>query len=422
MQRDDDALHAADVQCSAPYAQNVPVPMPRTDIGAAKRATYVGFAGTGFAFASWAARIPQVKERLALDPSELGLLLLAIGGGAVIALPLSGPVVGHFGVRRTVTTGAVLAGLALLLVAAGYQLGVALVAVGLFMFGTATGTWEVAVNVHAAVVERRLGHAIMSRFHAAFSLGTVTGALVGAAMVALGVGVTPHLSIVGLAVGIAVPVAARSFLSSGAPAEDGAHAPTSYAARASLRAWREPRTLLIGVFVFAFAFAEGAGADWISVGLIDGYGAEAAIGTLAFAAFMAAMTTARWFGPWLLDRYGRVPVVRILALVGIAGLALFAFGPSTPVAFAGALLWGVGASLGFPVGMSAGADEPVVAAPRVSVISSIGYCAFLCGPPLIGFLGQQSTVLHALAAVMVLMALSAATAGALRPPQVIAAS
>jgi fucose permease len=388
--------------------------MPRTDIGAATRATYVGFAGTGFAFANWAARIPQVKEQLALDPSELGLLLLAIGCGAVIALPLAGPVVGHFGVRRTVTTGGVLAGIALLLVAAGYQLGVGLVAVGLFVFGTATGTWEVAVNVHGAAVEQRLGRAIMSRFHAGFSLGTVAGALVGAAMVALGVGVTVHLSIAGLAVGTGVPVAARWFLSNGA--EGGAHEPTPGAARASLRAWREPRTLLIGVFVFAFAFAEGAGADWISVGLIDGYGAEAAIGTLCFAAFLAAMTAARWFGPGLLGRYGRVPVVRALALVGICGLALFAFGPSLPVAFAGALLWGVGASLGFPVGMSAGADEPAKAAPRVSVISSIAYCAFLCGPPSIGFLGQHSSVLHALGALILLMALSAGIAGALRPP------
>ena len=404
------------------YAQNDPVPMPRTDIGAATRATYVGFAATGFAFANWAARIPQVKEQLSLDPSELGLLLLAIGSGAVIALPLAGPVVGHFGVRRTVTTGGVLAGIALLLVAAGYQLGVALVAVGLFIFGTATGTWEVAVNVHGAVVEQRLGHAIMSRFHAGFSLGTVAGALVGAAMVALGVGVTPHLAVVGLAVGTGVPIAARSFLSGGTPAGDDANAPTADATRASLRAWREPRTLLIGVCVFSFAFAEGAGADWISVGLIEGYGAKAAIGTLSFAAFLAAMTAARWFGPWLLDRYGRVPVIRALTLVGIGGVALFAFGPNTPVAFAGALLWGVGASLGFPVGMSAGADEPVLAAPRVSVISSIGYCAFLCGPPFIGFLGQQSTVLHALAAVMALMALSAAIAGALRPPRVIAGS
>ena len=112
-----------------------------------------------------------------------------------------------------------------------------------------------------------------------------------------------------------------------------------------------------------------------------------------------------------------MPVIRGLTLVAVVGLVLFSFGPSTPVAFAGALLWGAGVSLGFPVGMSAGADEPALAAPRVSVISSVGYCAFLAGPPLIGFLGQQLTVLHALAAVLALLALAGLIAGALRPPQ-----
>jgi predicted MFS family arabinose efflux permease len=230
-------------------------------------------------------------------------------------------------------------------------------------------------------------------------------------MVALDVGVAPHLLVVGVAVAAGVPFEVQRFL----PDRDDPAA-TSTAARDSLTAWRERRTLLIGVFVFAYAFAEGAASDWIGVAMIDGHGADPAIGTLALATFLAAMTAGRWIGPWLLDAYGRVPVIRGLTLVAVAGLVLFSFGPSTPVAFAGALLWGAGVSLGFPVGMSAGADEPAVAAPRVSVISSIGYCAFLAGPPLIGFLGQRFTVLDALTAVLALLALSGLIAGALRSP------
>ena len=183
----------------------------------------------------------------------------------------------------------------------------------------------------------------------------------------------------------------------------------------TLATWREPRTLLVGLFVLAFAFAEGAGIDWISVAVIDGYGAEATTGTLAFATFLTAMTLGRWFGPALLDRYGRVVVVRILAVLSLAGLMLFVFGPTVETAFAGALLWGIGASLGFPVGMSAAADDPAKAAARVSVVASIGYCAFLGGPPLIGFLGDHVTVLKALTAVAILLAVAAAAAGALRP-------
>jgi MFS family permease len=127
------------------------------------------------------------------------------------------------------------------------------------------------------------------------------------------------------------------------------------------------------------------------------------------------MTAGRWFGPPLLDRYGRVPVVRVLAGVSLVGLLLFVFGPSTPVAFAGAVLWGLGASLGFPVGMSAAADDPARAAGRVSVVASIGYCAFLGGPPLIGFLADWGTVTRALIAVAVLLAGAVAVAGAVRP-------
>lgn len=383
-----------------------------SELRAATRATYIAFVGAGFGFASWASRIPQVKERLGLDPSQLGLVLLAIAGGSVLALPLSGPVVTRFGSRRTVAAMAALAGAGLVIVSAGYRVGVGPVVAGLFVLGVGTGSWDVAMNVQGAAVERRLGRAIMPRFHAGFSLGTVAGALGGAAMIALGVSVTIHLLIVGLVVGIGVPVAVQRFIPDQSDELRGATG--AEPARGSLASWRESRTLLIGLFVLAFAFAEGSGNDWIGVAVIDGHSAAPVVGTLTFAAFLTAMTTVRWFGPWLLDTYGRVPVLRGLVVIAIAGLLVFAFGPSTPVAFAGAVLWGSGVSLGFPVGMSAGADDPALAAPRVSVISTIGYCAFLCGPPLIGFLGQHFTVLHALTVVIVLLALAGAIAGSVR--------
>jgi MFS family permease len=183
----------------------------------------------------------------------------------------------------------------------------------------------------------------------------------------------------------------------------------------ALTAWREPRTLLIGVFVLAFTFAEGTGNDWISVAAIDGHHVSAVLGTLAFAGFLTAMTIGRWFGPGLLDRYGRSRVSRVLAVIGILGVALFVIGPSPFFAYAGTLLWGLGASLGFPVGMSAGGDDPRRAAARVSVIASIGYCAFLTGPPTIGFLGNHFTVLRALTTVAALLALTTVIAGAVNP-------
>jgi predicted MFS family arabinose efflux permease len=390
-------------------------------VRAATRATYLVFAVSGFGFASWASRIPQVKTRLGLDPSALGLLLLAIALGSVVALPLSGTVVARWGSRRTVEAMASLSTVALLVVAFGYLGGVAPVAVGLFFFGVSAGIWDVAMNVQGAAVERRLGRSIMSRFHAAWSLGTVAGALIGAIAVALRVPVTAHLAVAAVLEGPAVWVVARAFVSdvpavadvaTGEPGVAGGPTPRGSA----LTAWREPRTLLIGLFVLAFAFAEGTGNDWISVAVIENYRAPATLGTLAFAVFLAAMTAGRWWGTALLDRYGRVPVTRSLAALAVAGLVLFILGPALPAAFLGALLWGGGTSLGFPTGMSAAADDPILAARRVSVVASIGYCAFLGGPPLIGFLGDHVTVRHALLVVVVLLAIATVIATALRPP------
>jgi MFS family permease len=391
----------------------------------------VAFAGAGFGFASWASRIPQVKAHLSLDPSQLGALLLSLAAGSVISLPLAGPLVARFGSRATVRAAAALGGAGLVVVAVGYRIGVAPVVGGLFCWGAASGTWDVAMNVQGALVERRLGRSIMPRFHAGFSLGTVAGALGGAAMVALGVSVTAHLAIAGVIVGVAVPVSARRFLPDMANLADpgtarvadpgtptGAAGPGEFeapTARASLLAWRESRTLLVGLFVLAFAFAEGAGNDWISLATIDHHHVAPAVGTLVFATFLGAMTTARWFGPAALDRYGRVPVARVLVVLAIVGLGLFIFGPGIGLALLGALLWGTGTSLGFPMGMSAGADEPALAAPRVGVITTIGYGAFLAGPPLIGFLGQRLGVPHALLAVVVVLIVAGLIAGSVRP-------
>ncbi|MEU4419546.1 MFS transporter [Actinoplanes sp. NPDC024001] len=385
-----------------------------TDLRASTRSVYVTFTFLGVAMASFAARIPQIRDELGLSPSRLGLVLLAIAVGSITALPLAGQIVARFGSRRTVGVMAVLLGVALTGVAIGYQFGVLPVVVALYLYGFATGAWDVAMNVQGAIVERRIGRSIMPRFHAGYSVGTVAGALAGAGAVALGLSVTAHVIVCCVLVTVAVVAAVRWYVAD--EAEPSADTESGGGLRRTLETWREPRTLLIGVFVLAFAFTEGAGIDWISVAMIDDYGTSAAVGTLVFAVFLAAMTIGRWYGPALLDRYGRVPVLRALAVTSLVGLVLFVFGWATPVAFAGALLWGLGASLGFPVGMSAAADEPAKAPARVGVVASIGYCAFLGGPPLIGLLGDHVTVLKGLLAVAVLVVLSIALSPALRPP------
>jgi predicted MFS family arabinose efflux permease len=370
---------------------------------------YGVFILSGFGFASWASRIPQVRDALGLSPRSLGLVLLAAAVGSVASMPLSGLIIGRIGTARTVAVMALVAAAGLATAGLGYRVGVAPVVVGLFALGVGNGTWDVAMNVEGSAVERELGRAIMPRFHAGFSVGTVAGALIGAAMVVLGVSATAHLLIVAAIVAVVGPLAVRDFLPDGdAPAEPGER-------RNPMKAWTERRTVLIGVFVFAAAFTEGTGNDWLGVAMIDGYGAAAALGALTFAIFLAAMTLGRWFGPGLIDRHGRVLTVRIFAALALAGLVLVVWGATLPVAMAGAALWGLGTALGFPVGMSAAGDDPAHAPARVSVVATIGYIAFLAGPPLIGFLGEHTGTLHALTVTGGLVALGLLISGVLRP-------
>jgi len=387
------------------------------DLDRARRAVSIAFVGAGFAFASWASRIPQVRDGLALSPGELGGLLLALAVGSLSALPFAGLVVGRFGEARTVAAMAVLSSVGMALAALGVPYGWEPVAVGLVLMGFGFGMWDVAMNVEGALVEQRLGRLIMSRLHAGFSIGTVAGSCVGAAMIALGVGVTPHLAATAVVLIAVIPLSAsRGFLAHDQPART-VEASTSLPVerRSAFAAWTERRTLLLGVFVLCTAFVEGTGNDWLAVATIDGYGTSAAVGTVTFAIFLAAMTAGRWFGPAPIDRYGRVVVLRVGAAVAAIGLLLVTYSGSIAAAMVGAAIWGLGTSLGFPTGMSAAADDPRHAAARVSVVSSIGYVAFLAGPPLLGVIGDSVGTLHSLSTALALLALAALVAGAAEP-------
>ena len=376
----------------------------------ARNAVYLVFAASGFIIASWTARIPQIRAALGVTPGVLGLILLCAAVGAAISTPLSGLVVAWLGEARTVAITGVITAAGLAIAAVGYRVGIAPVAGGLFLFGVGAAAWDVAMNVQGAAVEQALGRSIMPRFHAGWSIGTVAGAGTGAVMVLAGVPVNVHLLAVAVAVAVAVPVATRHFL---AHRQRAARQAGPAAGHHPLAAWAEPRTLLIGLFLLCMAFTEGTG-DWLSLAVIDGYHAAAAVGTATFAVFLAAMTTGRWFGPRFIDRYGRVTVLRSGTVVALAGLLIIGFGTDLPLALAGTLLMGLGTALGFPVGVTSAADDPRRAAARVSAASSIGYLAFLFGPPAIGFLSDRVGVQHGIVLAGLLLAaaffLAAATA------------
>jgi MFS family permease len=389
-------------------------PAPRVTLEWAKRAVALTFAANGMAFGSWASRTPAVKSALHLRASGLGVLLICISIGSLVALPISGAVVQRFGTRRAVLGSAGLETSGLLLAAFGLSSGLVLVTgAGLVLTGLGIGTWDVAMNVEGAEVERRLGRSIMSRFHAAWSLGSVAGAALGAGLAAADIGVSAQLVATAVVIAVLAAVGVSRYLEFvphvPVPARDGS-------GRSSLsQGWRDRRTLVIGLMVLAFAFMEGVANDWIALASVDGLGVSQAMGAVTFGCFVSAMTLSRVLGGGFLDRWGRVAVLRASVFVAAAGLLLVITGPALPVVLVGGLLWGAGTALGFPTGMSAAADDVPRAAIHVSVVSSIGYTAFLAGPPIVGFLADAVGVRGALYVVLVAIALSLVTSGSARP-------
>jgi MFS family permease len=377
----------------------------------ARNAVALVFALNGFCFATLASRIPDVRGSLDLSNGALGAVLLAIAVGAMVGMPIAGHPIERWGAGAVLRAGAVsdLVGLVVagVCATAGFVPGTVL---GLFVYGVGAGVWDVAMNVDGAAVERELGRSIMPRFHAGWSFGTFSGAGVGAVAAGFGVPLVVHYAIVpALAVAVAV-AASRRLL----PADDLAETAEATRARS---AWLEPRTLAIGLMVLAFTLAEGAANDWLALSLIDGYDARHWVGVLGFAAFVASMTLGRLGGPVVLDRFGRAPSMLASALAAAVGVLLVVWSGVAGLALLGIVLWGLGAALGFPVGMSVAGDDPARSARRVSVVSTIGYGAFLGGPPLLGFVGNHVGTLNSLLVIPIAMVPAALLVSSIRRPR-----
>ncbi|MFF2453522.1 MFS transporter [Isoptericola sp. NPDC058082] len=392
-------------------------------------AVFVVFVVAGIGMATWASRIPAVRDGLGFSEAEMGVLLLTGAIGSLVALPLSGMIASRISAGRTCVSFAALA-------AAGFAVATLavdgdhpmLVRVGLFLGGMGVGIWDAAMNLEGAVVEQRLGKSVMPRFHAGFSLGTVAGAGIGALAAHAGASLPGHVITV-MVIDLLVVVACVRFFEPtadaaavGAPAPDTRADPatavdtgTGHTLRDTLATWRESRTLLVGLVVLAAALTEGAANDWVSLAVVDGFGTDDSVGAIGLAVFLCAMTLARLAGTSLIDRYGRVPMLRVCGAAALVGVLVFALVPSLWVALVGVAIWGAGASLGFPLGMSAASDDPKRAALRVSVVSTIGYSAFFVGPALIGFLAEHVGYRDALLVLAVPVALGLLVAGAAKP-------
>lgn len=384
-----------------------------------RAAIFTIFLASGLSVATWASRVPSIKQALELDNAQVGIVLLGMGVSSIIGISTSPAVMARTGARRgmLITMLAFAAGIALVGIGTNVLGSVPVVLVGMVLFGFGNGCVDVMMNVEATAIEQQMGKTILPVFHAFFSFGTVLGAGIGALAARSGMDVATHASIVGAAIAV---LAVACFLQ--VPDREAALDPEPQEKEhwrerlhTALEAWREPRTYLLGIVMLGMSFAEGGANDWIALGAEQGHGFEEGTGALTLAVFSIGMTVVRLFGGPLVDRFGRVTVLRVLAVAAASGILLFILGTSLPVTLIGAALWGIGASLGFPLGMSAAADDPAKAAARVSAAATIGYVAFLGGPPVLGLISEHIGLLNTLFILVALVVASGLFSGAARP-------
>jgi predicted MFS family arabinose efflux permease len=381
----------------------------------ARLGTAGSFLLTGVVFGTWAARLPAVKQALELDAGGLGIAFMGLNAGAVMGLQLGGALVPRSGSRAALRVA--LPGYAVALTGPALAGDLATLTVALFTLAAVNSVVDVAMNAHGVVVERGLGRAVMSSFHAMYSLGGTAGAALGALAAAAGLGRTPHFLLVAGA-GAAVAVLATGMLlpsraDAAGPGARGGRGRTAIVT-ALFGGW-SGRTLVLGVLSFCLLLAEGSAYDWAAVYLRDGVGATAGIAAGGVAAFSGAMTVGRLFGDRVAERLGPVTAFRAGALLAGAGFGTALLVGTPTAGLAGLGLFGAGLSLTFPLAISAAGRLDGTAAVAVARVSTLGYLGAFAGPGLIGALAGPFGLPAALAVPAVLVAGTALAAPAVAP-------
>ncbi len=373
-------------------------------IQTARWAVLAMFFINGALFANWVARIPQIQAKLALSEGQLGLVLLGIAVGVLVALSLAGGLIARYGSRTVTTAGALL--LCLLLPPLALMPNAATLWLNLFLFGAAMSTMDVAMNAQGVDVERALGRSVMSSFHAAFSIGGFVGAAIGAVMAYLGIGPTLHFVMAGAAFLLLILLAAPRLLPVAPEVEPDL----------SGSVFRLPARALwpLGAVAFCSSIGEGAMADWSAVYLKSIVGATDSMAAFGFAAFSITMTGGRLLGDNLTMRFGPANLVRAGGVAASVGLLLTILLPQAAPVLLGFAAVGAGLSIVVPLAFSAAGNVPgLPAGVGIASVATIGYAGFLAGPPAIGLIAEATSLRMSMVLVLLLVGSLIFTAQAL---------
>jgi MFS family permease len=354
-------------------------------IRSGKRALLVIFALLGSLMTTVLSRMPSLRDLLDVSTAGLATLLLFGALGALVALMVAGWANARFGARALLwwTSFGYLA--ALTTVGIASALGSPLLfASAYFVVSLTFALSNVPINAEAAEIERRVGRSIMPQFHAAFSVGMGIGLALGAAASHFDISPAWHFGIVCLVVTVIrlamIPLAVIDGMPDPRVAANALGGPFATAGVE----YRNRRVMLVGFVIFAAAMTEMIAATWLSLSVVDDFGKHEAVGDIVYWTFVAAMFSVRMGGASVIDKLGRVKTLRVSAVIAAAGVLLFAFTPTFWLVPVAVLLWGIGASLNYPIGFSAAADDPRHAAARVAAVSSFSVVAGLIVPQIIG--------------------------------------
>ena len=356
---------------------------PAAGLRRARLGTALTFAFNGFLWAAWVPHIPEVKARLGLSDAALGFALLGPAIGSMISMTVIGRATTRWG-SGPVTT--VMAFTSYLFIAGpGLAPNLPALFVALLLWGVAAGGLDVTMNAQAVQVERSYRRPIMSSFHAWWSVGTVTGTVVGS--IGSGVGLSLARQQFGLAVLLALVTlwSARQFIAD--------HRSQDYSAGAWVF---EFRLVLLGIAGICALLSEGSAGDWSPVYLRDDLRVAAGHTGLAYGAFTLMMTIGRLVGDRVVQRLGRARSLALLACVGTLGMSLGLLAHNLVGAMVGFGCLGLGLSVLVPVFFSTAADGPGAAGPKLAVVSSFSYLGFLIGPAALGPLASATSIHSAL--------------------------
>ena len=361
------------------------------EVHAARAFFFIG----GFGTATWAPLVPLLRERLMVGDDVLGMLLLCIGVGSLLTMPLSGALAMRLGCRRVVMTAAVLFAAILLLVSCVDTLSLAVPIV--LIFGAVMGCIDVVVNIVAVLVEKGIGRRIMSGMHAFWSLGGFVGAGLYGVWVGL-LGLTPFQS-TAIAAGLILLLTAVF----------GRHLIPYGGGGGALLALPRGIIVFVGMTAFIAFLSEGAVMDWGGVYLTTVRGMDLALAGTGYSVFSAAMLTMRFLGDRVVQRIGALLVAVGGALLAFGGILLVMFAPVDALLYVGFFAIGIGSANIVPVFFSLmGRQNVMPVSAAVSAVSTMGYLGILAGPAAIGFVSSLTTLQTAFAMLAALSILQAA--------------